>query len=54
MTKREAKKMFGSYGKIAKALGINRSCIGRWKRGVPKKRAEQLRGIHEKGNGKTS
>jgi DNA-binding transcriptional regulator YdaS (Cro superfamily) len=50
MTKREALKMFGSYYRIAQVLGIHRSNIGRWKRGVPKKRAEQLREIHDRAN----
>lgn len=50
MTKREALKMFGSYYRIAQVLGIHRSNIGRWKRGVPKKRAEQLRKIHGQEN----
>ncbi len=42
MTKREALKMFGSYYRIAQVLGIHRSNIGRWKRGVPKKSEKEL------------
>ena len=40
----QAVKHFGSNGKVADALGIHRSSVGRWKDGiVPIKHAHKLR-----------
>lgn len=43
LTKKQAKRIHGSYYRVAKAAGVNRATVSRWGKYVPDRHVEKLR-----------